>query len=504
MSMRPWPETYPVSQSYYGTFSNQFQGGAVHGAVDGACPTGTPILAPDDGTIVFADWAFNLPGGPADFASRWWLLKPAQGDTGGGGGIITVLRNKLGSIWYVAHLSDNNMVRVGQTVRAGDVIGLSGKTGIATGDHVHVGLIPAGANVGNGAYGAIDPFPFFTERYAPNKWVSWKGGATSGTGSAVKPTVPAAGALWMPGAVRSPQPGAVKLDMSLPARVTWHITSDVDPGKTQPAFSGVAAYLKNAGYCPHLMWDPFTGHIEQYYPANVGSRALKAWNEDGARHIQIEVLFSRGAYRNGKQYWTLADTPLKGFAQIVQWLDSHGIPRTWPMGPTPPIGTPGSRSITVWNAKAGHYGHSQVPDNDHTDPGTFPDLNKVPTLATGAAAGATSSIDPLEGLLDMNQAEFNKQKKIAGTPAWYLANGRDHSANLTAAVKALTALVKGIPASVLQAKVTRKGAGAGSAVTQAETLAYDKDNWDRDRAAQQKIIEQNAQIIALLTEQKGA
>ncbi|MBU9813291.1 hypothetical protein J1781_00110, partial [Rahnella sp. C60] len=113
-------------------------------------------------------------------------------------------------------------------------------------------------------------------------------------------------------------------------------------------------------------------------------------------------------------------------------------------------------------------------------------------------------IDPLEGLLDMDQKTFDKQKKIPGTPAWHLANGRDHAANLTAAVQALTALVKGIPASVLQAKVTRKGAGKGSTVTQAETLAYDKDNWSQDRANQQKIIEQNAQIIALLTEKKGA
>ena len=173
------------------------------------------------------------------------------------------------------------------------------------------------------------------------------------------------------------------------------------------------------------------------------------------------------------------------------------------MGPTPPIGQSGTRSVAVWNTKAGHYGHSQVPGNDHTDPGTFPDLGKVPALATGAAAGTTINIDPLEGLLDMDQKTFNAQKKIAGTPAWYLANGRDHSANLTSAVKALTALVKGVPASVLQAKVTRKGAGAGSAVTQAETLAYDKDNWERDRANQKKILEQQAQILALLTEKKG-
>ena len=104
----------------------------------------------------------------------------------------------------------------------------------------------------------------------------------------------------MPGAVRSPQPGRVPLNTKLPRRGTWHITSDVDPGKQQPSFTGVATYLKNQGYCPHLMWDPLTGHIEQYYPADVGARALRMWNEDGARNIQIEILFSRGAYRDGK------------------------------------------------------------------------------------------------------------------------------------------------------------------------------------------------------------
>ena len=113
--------------------------------------------------------------------------------------------------------------------------------------------------------------------------------------------------------------------------------------------------------------------------------------------------------------------------------------------------TPGS----VWNSKGGHYGHSQVPGNDHTDPGVFPDISKVPSTAAGAAAGTTNSIDPLEGLLDMDQKTFDREKKRPGSPAWYLANGRDHSANLTNTVKALTALVKGIPASVLQAKVIR-------------------------------------------------
>ena len=482
MGIRPLREGIPISQEY-GTNPGGYNPIGGHTGRDYAAFQGEKLVAIADGRVWFADHSYNLPGGPQGWAQRLFL------DLTFGGVLVVIEYDDVYAIY--AHLSRTDL-NAGDWVRQGDLIGLSGNTGGASsGAHLHFEILPRYPNYGSPTYGRVHPAPYITGAYRLN---------------GAKTPAPAAsgGALWLPGAVRSQQPGAVKLNTSLPPRVTWHITSDVDPGKTQPAFAGVSAYLKNAGYCPTIMWDPFTGQVEQYYPANVGARALKVWNEDGARHIQIEVLFSRGAYRNGKQYWELKDTPLKGFAQIVQWLDSHGIPRTWPMGPTPPIGQSGTRSVTVWNTKAGHYGHSQVPGNDHTDPGTFPDLGKVPALATGAAAGTTINIDPLEGLLDMDQKTFNAQKKIAGTPAWYLANGRDHSANLTSAVKALTALVKGVPASVLQAKVTRKGAGAGSAVTQAETLAYDKDNWSRDREAQQKIIEQNAQIIALLTEKKGA
>lgn len=482
MGIRPLREGIPISQEY-GTNPGGYNPSGGHTGRDYAAFQGEKLVAIADGRVWFADHSYNLPGGPQGWAQRLFL------DLTFGGVLVVIEYDDVYAIY--AHLSRTDL-NPGDWVRQGDLIGLSGNTGGASsGAHLHFEILPRYPNYGSPTYGRVHPAPYITGAYRLN-------------GSKTSTPAPSGGALWLPGATRSPQPGAVKLNTSLPPRATWHITSDVDPGKTQPQFAGVAAYLKNAGYCPHLMWDPFTGHIEQYYPANVGSRALKVWNEDGRRHIQIEVLFSRGAYRNGKQYWTLGETPLKGFAGIVQWLDSHGIPRTWPMGPTPPIGQSGTRDVGVWNSKAGHYGHSQVPGNDHTDPGTFPDLGKVPALATGAAAGTTTSIDPLEGLLDMDQKTFNAQKKIPGTPAWYLANGRDHSANLTNTVKALTALVKGLPASVLQAKVTRKGAGAGSAVTQAETLAYDKDNWERDRAAQKKIIEQQAQILALLTEKKEA
>ena len=297
-AMRPVPGMYPVTQRFSDN-ATIYNYGAGHGAIDYGVPVGTPILAPEDGVVGHADWAWNLPGGPNDWAARDYQIKPAPGDTRTGGGIMVSITNSAGSRWWLCHLSKTDLNR-GDRVRQGQIIGYSGNTGSSTGPHLHVSLLPATPNWGNGFFGAIDPAPYITVAYLPLTYTTWQGTATAGAGA------------------------------------------------------------------------------------------------------------------------------------------------------------------------------------------------------------TTINIDPLGGLLDMDQKTFNAQKKIAGTPAWYLANGRDHSANLTAAVKGLTALVKGIPASVLKAEVIRKGAGKGSTVTQAEALAYDKDNWDRDRAAQQKIIEQQAQIIALLTEKKGS
>lgn len=178
--------------------------------------------------------------------------------------------------------------------------------------------------------------------------------------------------MWMPGAVRDPQPGGVTMDPRLPARATWHITSDrLDENGAQPPFGNVEAYLKRVMYCPTIMWDPFTGHMVQYYPANTGGRALTRWNEDGLYNVQVEIYFSSGVVRDGRKYATVAETPCKGFTELLAWLDTLGIPRVWPMGAP----TWGRREDTnTWNTKGGHYGHSQVPGENHVDPGPMPAL----------------------------------------------------------------------------------------------------------------------------------
>lgn len=183
---------------------------------------------------------------------------------------------------------------------------------------------------------------------------------------------------YCPGAVQSPQQGGGGLNRALPPRATWHITWDaLRPDGSQPQFSAVSNYLKNVGYCPHIMWNPFTGYMEQYYPASQSARALAAWNEDGTVNVQIEVFFTPGCIVDGVKYATVADTPLKGWGTLLGWLDSLGIPREWPLGA--PNWQGNSRDPAVWNSRGGHYGHCNVPDNTHTDPGPMPALTTITT-----------------------------------------------------------------------------------------------------------------------------
>jgi len=178
---------------------------------------------------------------------------------------------------------------------------------------------------------------------------------------------------YMPGAVQVPQPGGVTLDRSLPPRFVWHITWDqLRPDGSQPDFSAVANYLQGKEYCPHIMWNPFTGYMEQYYPASVGSRALAYNDQDGAACVQVEVFFTPGCVVDGVKYNTVADTPLKGWAELLAWADSLGVPRTWPMGA--PQWQNNARDVGIWNTQAGHYGHCNSPGDTHTDPGPMPPL----------------------------------------------------------------------------------------------------------------------------------
>lgn len=101
-----WPVTGRVSQEYH-------QDG-VHPGIDIMVPTGTPVDASGDGLVVATQ-------------------TPAQS---GGYGNFVLVDHGDGIVTAYAHLS-SIAVHPGQTVRAGEVIGLSGSTGYSTGPHLH-------------------------------------------------------------------------------------------------------------------------------------------------------------------------------------------------------------------------------------------------------------------------------------------------------------------------------------------------------------------------------
>lgn len=190
--------------------------------------------------------------------------------------------------------------------------------------------------------------------------------------------------IWMPGAKQIPNGNTAPTDPEYPPRAIAHITWDKNASAAKPqdlvSFSALESYFSTGGgrdSAPHLLWNPFTGEFTQFFPST--SRSLSVvdasggtrTNRAGAVVIQIEALFFPYCRVDGKIYAKLTDTPLKGWDRLNAWTKELGIPDSWPMGK--PNGT-SQRSESIWETKGGWYGHSQVPENDHTDPISWPDF----------------------------------------------------------------------------------------------------------------------------------
>jgi murein DD-endopeptidase MepM/ murein hydrolase activator NlpD len=110
---------WPAKGIMSGTFGSQrIDNGkpmAPHFGVDIAAPKGAPIHAPADGVVTLAEPDFYLTGG------------------------TTLLDHGHGVSTTYIH-QDELKVKVGDTVKRGDVIGLVGMKGRATGPHLHWGM----------------------------------------------------------------------------------------------------------------------------------------------------------------------------------------------------------------------------------------------------------------------------------------------------------------------------------------------------------------------------
>jgi len=181
--------------------------------------------------------------------------------------------------------------------------------------------------------------------------------------------------LWMPDAARHSLGNTGAMNGG-PARAVWHITSN----NKDWTFRNELGWFTGGGkdVAPHLLWDPFTGEVAQFFPADSRSLSLQnagsvKTNRTGKYCIQVETVFTQGETVNGKRYATVRDTPCKGLDQIMAWLRSLGIPDVWPGG-APTAFARDTVSMDTWLKLGGHYGHNQAPGNSHVDPGPMPNL----------------------------------------------------------------------------------------------------------------------------------
>jgi murein DD-endopeptidase MepM/ murein hydrolase activator NlpD len=110
-------------QGFGGSFSHQDEN---RYAIDFSEPEGTPVCAIRDGEVIQLKQDSHEGGSDSSYLFKANFI---------------LIRHEDGTIAEYYHLKQNGvLVKVGQKVRAGEVIGYSGRTGFTTEPHLHVAV----------------------------------------------------------------------------------------------------------------------------------------------------------------------------------------------------------------------------------------------------------------------------------------------------------------------------------------------------------------------------
>ena len=118
--------TYKVTQGYHGSFSHQ---GPDEFSTDWKMPEGTPVHAAREGVVISVKDDSDKGGSHRKFEDC--------------ANMVTV-QHPDGTMAHYCHLAPHSArVRVGQKIRAGDLLAASGNTGFTSGPHLHFAVFRA-------------------------------------------------------------------------------------------------------------------------------------------------------------------------------------------------------------------------------------------------------------------------------------------------------------------------------------------------------------------------
>ncbi len=141
MLEQPWKGYFPISQNFGQNLNGFYKADGLlgHTGCDFAMPTGTPIISPCNGVVTGLSTDIQKGEGVSvmsDDTFQW---------NGQSCKLICVM-------W---HMKDKSIVvKVGDKVTTGELLGLSNNTGQSTGPHLHFSVIPVATD---GSRRALDP-----------------------------------------------------------------------------------------------------------------------------------------------------------------------------------------------------------------------------------------------------------------------------------------------------------------------------------------------------------
>lgn len=265
------------------------------------------------------------------------------------------------------------------------------------------------------------------------------------------------GEVWIPEAENlRPAGTAGTMSGRGPARAIPHVT--VSPSgissKGTVWFDRMHQVLIAKKAEPHLLYDPVTDRLGQYFPLNRSARALMnggkeiSHNKVGEVCIQIEFVAQPDGFT---RYWK----PGPNFRAMMRAIRSWGIPDQFIARPAKSYGDDVRASWSTYKTRGGWFGHCHVPDPEtHWDPGP---IDVAAFFAAAPITAPTLEDDMFEDadriLLKQAKQEANYAHIHAKAAAMALASQQGDDVD----EKLVVALITPVIVDVVKAAVTEIG-----------------------------------------------